>query len=201
MEAIEWRRRELADPSGTSMVSAVDENGTMVTVVHSNSYPRFGSGLIVSKYDLILANRAGRGFSTEPGHANFPVSGRWPVTTLHVWAVRAAGNLRMQGATPGGANQMPWNAQTLARMAAGQAEIGRLIAAPRWEWVPKDNSIRIEHGFSSAELEWLVATGATVVMLGRWAVHSAMQIIADDPDKGLFSAAADPRTVGAAVAF
>src|SRR5579872_72735 len=60
MAAVHWRRLELADPSGTSMVSAVDGAGTLVTIVHSNSYPRFGSGLIAAPYDLILANRAGR---------------------------------------------------------------------------------------------------------------------------------------------
>src|SRR5690606_12539129 len=48
------RARVLADPlvaSGTSMVSAADVEGNAVTVVHSNSYPRFGSGLVVREWD------------------------------------------------------------------------------------------------------------------------------------------------------
>lgn len=201
MKAIEWQRRELADPSGTSMVSAADEDGTLVTIVHSNSYPRFGSGLIVDAYDLILANRAGRGFSSQPDHPNFPVAGRRPATTLHAWAVRGPGNLRFQGATPGGANQMPWNAQTLARLGGGELDIGRLIAAPRWEWHPADDSISIEAGFDEAELELLRSSAPQARQVGRWAMHSAMQIVAIDADRQIISAAADPRTVGAALAF
>lgn len=201
MAAIEWRRRELADPSGTSMVSAADEHGTLVTIVHSNSYPRFGSGLIVEQYDLILANRAGRGFSAEPGHPNFPVAGRRPATTLHAWAVAGPGCLRLQGATPGGANQMPWNAQTLARLIGGESDIGRLIAAPRWEWHPADGSTSVEAGFDEAEIELLHSCAKRARQVGRWAMHSAMQIIAIDADRLIVAAAADPRTVGAALAF
>ena len=79
--------------------------------------PRFGSGIVVADYDLVLANRAGRGFTPEPGHPNFPDRGRRPATTLHAWVGDATAPARRasSGGTPGGANQMPWNAQTLAR--------------------------------------------------------------------------------------
>ena len=201
LEAIAWQRRELADPSGTSMVSAADSEGTLVTIVHSNSYPRFGSGLIVEPYDLILSNRAGRGFSTREGHPNFPVAGRRPATTLHAWAVSGPGGTRLQGATPGGANQMPWNAQTLARLIGGEFDIGRLVVAPRWEWNPADDSIGVEAGFEPTEIERLRSLVPKSRQLGRWAIHSAMQVIAADPARGIISAAVDPRTVGAALAF
>ncbi|MGH8129664.1 MAG: gamma-glutamyltransferase, partial [Steroidobacteraceae bacterium] len=199
--AIAWRQRELADPAGTSMVSAVDHEGTMVTIVHSNSYPRFGSGLVVEGYDLILANRAGRGFSADPDHPNFPAAGRRPATTLHAWAIRKPDGARLLGATPGGANQMPWNAQTLARLATGEADIGRLIVAPRWEWRPDDDSIRVEDGFSDSEVELLRSSAGKLDFADRWATHSAMQIIAVDASGTVRTAAADPRTVGAALAF
>jgi len=202
MQAIAWQRRELSDPNGTSMVSAVDEAGTMVTIVHSNSYPRFGSGLIVGRYDLVLANRAGRGFSAEPAHPNFPIAGRRPATTLHAWAVLGPRGLRLQGATPGGANQMPWNAQTLARLVHGELDIGRLVVAPRWEWIPASNGLRLEEGFAAEEETALLSAAAGKIdRVERWAIHSAMQIIAVDRERGVISAAADPRTVGAALAF
>jgi gamma-glutamyltranspeptidase/glutathione hydrolase len=201
MKAIAWSRRELADISGTSMVSAADGEGTLVTIVHSNSYPRFGSGLIVAPYDLILANRAGRGFSSDVGHPNFPHAGRRPATTLHAWAVSGPERMRFQGATPGGANQMPWNAQTLARMLGGEYDLGRLIASPRWEWDPADDSINVEAGFGAEELDSLRALAGDVGQLDRWALRSAMQIVAFDPGQRLVAASADPRTVGAALAF
>jgi len=201
MAAIAWSEQALADHSGTSMVSAVDADGTMVTIVHSNSYPRFGSGLIVRKFDLILANRAGRGFSSDPRHPNFPHAGRRPATTLHAWATRCPGGVRIQGATPGGANQMLWNAQTLARLAAGETDIGQLVAAPRWEWLPADNALRVEAGFTNHELAFLKAAAPRIELTGRWGSASAMQIISDDVELRRLAAAADPRTVGSALAY
>lgn len=201
MEALAWQRRELADRSGTSMVSAADADGIMVSIVHSNSFPRYGSGLVAEPFDLILANRAGRGFSDQPDHPNFPVAGRRPATTLHAWALAGPGRRRWQGATPGGDNQMPWNAQTLARIAAGETDIGRLIVAPRWQWNPTDDSLTVEAGFEDAELNLLHSYGVRVVPVAGWGIRSAMQILALDLDSRIVSAAADPRTVGAALAF
>lgn len=200
VEAINQRRRDLSGLSGTSMVSAVDADGTIVTVIHSNSYPRFGSGVIVPEYDLILANRAGRGFSSQAGHPNFPVAGRRPATTLHAWAIGCHDGTRMMGATPGGANQMPWNAQTLARIAAGEMDVGRLIAAPRWEWKPADDSVIVEKGFDSAVLTAFEAVAPAVQHVDRWATRSAMQIIRLSPD-GNAAAGVDPRTVGGVIAL
>ena len=204
--AIEERRHSLSDPSGTSMVSAVDRAGTIVTIVHSHSYPRFGSGLIVDDYDLILANRAGRGFASEPGHPNFPEPGRRPATTLHAWALAPAVGWRVVGATPGGANQMPWNAQSVSRLLGAEAaltpvSLARAIVEPRWELRP-DGGLRIEDGFEATERAALVESGdaggvGDAVDVERWALRSAMQIVADAG--GVLVAAVDPRTVGAVI--
>lgn len=200
IEAIGRRKADLSGIAGTSMVTAIDDGGTMVLVVHSNSYPRFGSGLIVGEYDLILANRAGRGFSSQVGHPNFPAAGKRPATTLHAWAVERADGTRLIGATPGGANQMPWNAQTLGRIAAGESDTGRLIAAPRWEWRPADDGIIIEQGFAAGDAEALAALAPSCRTVDRWAMRSAMQIARLDPD-GTQQIAVDPRTVGGVLAL
>ncbi len=102
-QVISARSESLADSSGTSMVSAADAAGNVVVVIHSNSFPRFGSGLVVDEFDLILNNRPGRGFSTHPGHPNFPAPGKRPATTLHAWAISdTAGEPQFLGGTPGG---------------------------------------------------------------------------------------------------
>ena len=134
------------------MVSAVDSAGTMVTIVHSNSFPRFGSGLVEPRYDMILANRAGRGFDVRPGHPNFPEPGRRPATTLHAWAVAASGGRRLQGATPGGVNQLPWNVQTLARLATHPDELAEAVIDARWAWLPDDDADSVEDGYSETGL-------------------------------------------------
>ena len=134
------RRATLGDPlvaAGTSMVSAADAEGNVVCVVHSNSYPRFGSGLVVEPYDLILANRAGRGFTAIEGHPNFPLPGRRPATTLHAWAAGPeGGGATLVGGTPGGVNQVPWNAEMLASIIDGRTNPGRLVVEPRWSGCP-----------------------------------------------------------------
>jgi gamma-glutamyltranspeptidase/glutathione hydrolase len=200
LAAVRRSRATLADPSGTSMVSAGDAAGNAVVVVHSNSYPRFGSGIVVDGFDLVLANRAGRGFTAEVGHPNFPTAGRRPATTLHAWAVAGAdGRPRLMGATPGGANQMPWNAQTLARIAAGEDDPGVLVTSPIWEWLPDDDGVRIEGGFAPDDVEALRAAAARAVLAPRWGCKSAQQVLrvprGDEPWVG----AADPRTVGLAL--
>lgn len=199
LAAVAWRRDELCDPSGTSMVTAIDGEGRVVLVVHSNSFPRFGSGLIVDRYDLILNNRAGRGFTAQPGHPNAPVAGRRPATTLHAWAVGSSAGVDLVGATPGGANQMPWNAQMLAQVLAGETRPGVLVTSPRWEWVPSDDSVRIEAGFSAGERAELAAAAPSTSDVPRWALRSAQQVAVVPVPGAPRVAAADPRTVGAAL--
>jgi gamma-glutamyltranspeptidase/glutathione hydrolase len=200
LRAIRTSRATLADPSGTSMVSAGDAAGNAVVVVHSNSYPRFGSGIVVEGFDLVLANRAGRGFTAQPGHPNFPVAGRRPATTLHAWAVAGAdGRPRFMGATPGGANQMPWNAQTLARLSAGEDDPGTLVTSPIWEWLPDDDGVRIEGGFSPDEAESLRAAAPRTIVAPRWGCKSAQQVLRIPRGHEPWVGAADPRTVGLAL--
>ncbi|MEP7202792.1 MAG: gamma-glutamyltransferase [Ilumatobacteraceae bacterium] len=200
MEAVEERRSTLADPSGTSMVSAADVEGNVVVIVHSNSFPRFGSGIVVPGYDLVLANRAGRGFTPEPGHINFPAAGRRPATTLHAWAVAGIdGHPRFMGATPGGANQMPWNTQTLARIARGETDPGVLVASPIWEWLPADDGLRIEAGFDADDVESLRGSVNRVIDAPRWGCKSAQQVVRIPRGPEPWVGAADPRTVGLAL--
>jgi gamma-glutamyltranspeptidase/glutathione hydrolase len=200
MAALARQRRQFGDPSGTSMVSAADASGTVVVVVHSNSYPRFGSGIVVPELALTLANRAGRGFTPEPGHANFPERGRRPATTLHAWVVSdATGAPRWTGATPGGVNQLPWNTQTVARVLTGEERPGMLVAGPLWEWIPDDDGLRIEAGFATEDVDALYAQTTRVVNAPRWGCKSAHQVVRVPSEGEAWEAAADPRTVGLAL--
>jgi gamma-glutamyltranspeptidase / glutathione hydrolase len=201
LAAIAGRRDTLADPGGTSMVSAADAAGNAVVVIHSNSFPRFGSGIVVEPYGLVLNNRAGRGFIAEPGHPNRPVAGRRPDTTLHAWAWGdEGGRVALLGGTPGGENQLPWNAQALAQLIAGETRPGLLVAAPRWEWLPDDDGARVEEGFGPADVEALRARASRVVPVPRWGLASAQQVVARPVDRAALVAAVDPRTGGAVVA-
>jgi gamma-glutamyltranspeptidase/glutathione hydrolase len=190
------RARTLADPllaAGTSMVSAADADGNAVCVIHSNSFPRFGSGLVVDGYDLILANRAGRGFSAEEGHPNFPAPGKRPATTLHAWATDT-----LLGGTPGGVNQMPWNAQSLHGVLGGEDDPGRLVTAPKWEWLPDRGVVRVEDGVAHDDRATLAAD-APVEDAPRWSLRSAQQVLRRPVPGRAVEGGVDPRTGGLAL--
>ena len=186
----------LSDPSGTSMVSAADGAGNVVVVIHSNSFPRFGSGLVVDEFDLILNNRPGRGFTAEAGHPNFPAPGKRPATTLHAWAI---GDTEPQflGGTPGGENQMPWNAQTLTQILSGELDPGALVVSPRWELLA-DGGVAIEEGFDPQGIEELRAR-ARAELVPPFDLRCAQQVIARPRAGEVIVGAVDPRTGGAAV--
>ncbi|GLZ54315.1 gamma-glutamyltransferase [Actinomycetospora sp. NBRC 106378] len=174
------RDRTPARSDGTSAVAAVDAEGTSAVVVHSNSFPQFGSGLVVDGYDLVLANRAGRGFTFVEGHPNAPAPGRRPRTTLHAWALGDPGAPLLLGATPGGEQQVPWNAQLLADLLAGVSPDEALVR-PRWE-LDAAGDLRAE--------------GTDLPELGASSSH----VLVGTGPEGLVSAWADPRLEGLAVA-
>ncbi|HSL59517.1 MAG TPA: gamma-glutamyltransferase, partial [Acidimicrobiales bacterium] len=136
------------------------------------------------------------------GHPNFPAPGRRPATTRHAWAWAPPAGGRVLGATPGGANQMPWNAQSLARLLASGAPadataVAEAVVGPRWEWDPADDGLRIEAGFAPDQASALAERVGRAEQVERWALRSAMQIVADAG--GVAVGAVDPRTVGAAI--
>ena len=103
------------------------------------------------------------------------------------------------GGTPGGENQMVWNAQAIQAIVDGETEPGRLVAQPRWEWIPADDGVRAEIGFGADELDALGAVAPRCEPVGRWELPCAQQVIAVPTAGRAVTAAADPRTVGAAV--
>jgi gamma-glutamyltranspeptidase/glutathione hydrolase len=179
------------DGDGTSVVSAADDAGNAVVVVHSNSFPQYGSGVVVSEYDLVLNNRAGRGFAVNDHVGeNAPAPGRVPRTTLHAWA-RTDGAGVFIGATPGGINQTTWNAQTILATFSTTCDLAQLVLMPRWAFD--------SHGESIAEDGHLYA-GAAAKRIPYLGLRSATQILRLEHG-GMNWAIADPRIGAVARAF
>ena len=175
---------------GTSVVTAADDMGNAVVIVHSNSFPRFGSGVVLES-GLVLNNRPGRGFdlTAPPGARNAPAAGRVPETTLHAWALESDRGLFV-GATPGGVNQLPWNAQCVTEILAG-AEIGAAVTNPRWALDERDE-MSVEEG--------AVIRDETPVRRVPWLSLRSVQQILQVAKDGHRRAAADPRTGALALA-
>jgi gamma-glutamyltranspeptidase/glutathione hydrolase len=103
------------------------------------------------------------------------------------------------GGTPGGDNQVPWNVQLLQGIVDGVVEPGVLVTAPRWEWLPADDGVRVEHGFDAVERERLGAVATRTVDVARWGLPCAQQVIVRPIGGEAIVGAADPRTVGLAL--
>jgi gamma-glutamyltranspeptidase/glutathione hydrolase len=182
------RGREPAD-GGTSVVTAADDNGNAVVILHSNSFPQFASGIVLDD-GLILNNRPGRGFdlSAPAGAANAPTAGKVPWTTLHAWCLSRPDGLLL-GAGPGGVNQIPWNAQTVTELARN-AGIVDAMSNPRWS-LDAENVLAAEEGVDAN-----IIADKNIEALS---LRSAQQVIRLS-ETGLHEAAADPRTGATAIA-
>lgn len=182
------RGREPGD-GGTSVVTAADDEGNAVVILHSNSFPQFASGVVLDD-GLILNNRPGRGFDLQapPGAANAPAAGKVPWTTLHAWALTYENDETLIGATPGGVNQLPWNAQTVTELARGP-DIASVMTNPRWS-LDAENVLAAEEGVSPS----ISADRA----IGALSLRSAQQVIRLGKN-GLHRIAADPRAGATAI--
>ena len=174
---------------GTSVVAAADEEGNRVVLVHSNSFPQYGAGVVVAEYDLVLNNRPGRGFALNAGegHWNAPDALAIPATTLHAWHMKTA-DADFWGGTPGGENQAPWNCQTITALLEGCGPLDAIVR-PKWG-LAKSGSLVCEEGYPLAGH----LSGDRVPPLG---LRSALQVLRIDPGSSI-AAAADPRTEAAA---
>jgi len=179
-----------ASQDGTSVVTAADEHGNAVVVVHSNSFPQFGSCVVLDD-GLILNNRPGRGFDLEApaGANNAPAAGKVPPTTLHAWVLEQDDRL-LAGATPGGVNQIPWNSQTLSHLLAGST-IGEAVCLPKWA-LDEKGKLTAEDGckVDAPDIEWRASLS-----------HRAAQQVFEIHGDGLVSAVADPRVGARALAL
>jgi gamma-glutamyltranspeptidase/glutathione hydrolase len=177
---------------GTSVLTAADREGTVVVLVHSNAFVRYGSGVVLPAFDLVLANRPGRGFALDapPQAPNAPRAGRVPPTTLHAWAIETAGRIDL-GATPGGIDQMPWNLQSAMQCLANRA-LGEIVTAPRWGLDTDDGlTCEADHPLAGSE-------GKTVPALSQGSAQQIVRLVAGE---ATIEAAADPRTGARAAAL
>ena len=176
--------RDGRDP-GTSLVTAADDEGNAVVIVHSNSFPRFGSGVVLSN-GLVLNNRPGRGFDLQApeGSPNAAAPGKTPPTTLHAWALDDSHG-RTFGGTPGGINQLPWNVQSLAQLLQG-CPLQEVVTGPRWS-TDDSGKYSAEPG---AAIDAQRFQARAVEPLSLRSVQQFMRICPD----GSLQAVADPRT-------
>lgn len=175
----------------TTYLSVVDKEGNAVSMIQS-LYEAFGSGVVVKGTGIMLHNR-GRGFSLDPGEANFIEPHKRPYHTLSPCLIMKGERPFMVLGTPGADGQTQTILQVIANIFDFQADVQEAIESPRWRSNP-GNRLSIEGRFSPAVIEGLKAKGHQIELLPEWSrVCGGAQGIIIDQENGVFMAGADPR--------
>ena len=187
----------------TSYFCVVDAEGNAVSFIHSLSMG-FGSGFVAGKTGVLLNNRVGRGFSLVEGHPNVIEGGKRTMHTLNAYMVMREGRPYLVGGTPGGDNQIGWNAQVITNVLDHGMSAQEAVEAPRWTSTPGTDPhsiddplvLELEAGMRPSDIESLKARGHDVVVHPGRVFGGSAKLIVIDPATGVRTAGSDPRSDG-----
>jgi gamma-glutamyltranspeptidase/glutathione hydrolase len=192
----------------TSYFAVADGDGNAVSFIHSLSNA-FGSCVVAGDTGITLNNRAGRGFSLDPGHPNCIAPGRRTMHTLNAYMVHRDGKPWLIGGTPGGDQQTQWNTQMISNIIDHGMSLQEAVEAPRFHSFPGTDPVnlgrppvvKVEDRVPHATREALARLGHTVESLGAWGGGGAVQLIQIDRGNGVLRGATDPRPGGLALGY
>ncbi len=192
----------------TTYFCVADGEGNCVSWIHSLSNA-FGSGFVAAGTGVLFNNRAGRGFSLEPGHPNVIEPGKRTMHTLNCYLTLKDGQPAIVGGTPGGDFQPQCGLQILANLIDYGMAPQEAVEAPRWWSFPGTDpasletplELRVEAGMPAAVVKELEALGHRVAPRRPGINDGKVQLIVRDPQTGTLKGASDPRGDGQAVAW
>ena len=191
----------------TSYFCVADKDGNAISFIHSLS-AGFGSGVVAGSTGIVLNNRAGRGFSLEPGHLNAIAPGKKTMHTLNCYAMFKDGRPWVVGGTPGGDRQPQWNVQAITGMIDFDMTVREAVDTPSWlSWPGTDPAaidtplnVRIEEWFGQDVIAELERRDHRIDPHGDWNIGSRHQLIARD-ENGVLTGASDPRYSGVSLGY
>jgi gamma-glutamyltranspeptidase/glutathione hydrolase len=192
----------------TTYFCVADGAGNSVSWIHSLSNA-FGSGYVAEGTGVLFNNRAGRGFSLQPGHPNEIAPGKRTMHTLNCYLVTHDGQPAIIGGTPGGDFQPQGNIQILTNLIDFGLDPQAAVEAPRWWSFPgtdpatieRDVELRVEAEMPEATVGQLETLGHHVVRRQPGVYDGKMQLIVRDRQRGVLQGASDPRGDGQAVGW
>ena len=192
----------------TSYFAVADGNGNAVSFIHSLSNA-FGSCVVAGDTGVTLNNRAGRGFSLDPGHPNHIAPGRRTMHTLNAYMIHRDGYPWLVGGTPGGDQQAQWNTQMISNIVDHGMSLQEAVEAPRFHSFPGTDPVNLgrppvvkaDERVPAATRDALTRLGHTVETLAAWGGGGAVQLIQLDRQSGVLRGASDPRPGGIALGF
>ncbi len=192
----------------TTYFCVADGAGNAVSWIHSLSNA-FGSGVVAPGTGVLFNNRAGRGFSLEPGHPNVIAPGKRTMHTLNCYLTTVDGEVAVVGGTPGGDFQPQCGIQMLTKLIDGGLRPQDAVEAPRWHSFPgtdpatvnRAGELRVEVGMPDDTVRDLQRMGHNVTQNPLGSYNGVAQIIVRDQRRGVLTGASDPRGDGQAVGF
>ncbi len=192
----------------TTYFCVADGEGNCVSWVHSLSNA-FGSCLVAEGTGVLFNNRAGRGFSLEPGHPNRIAPGKRTMHTLNCYLTTQGGLPAIVGGTPGGDFQPQCNLQILSDLLDFGMDPQEAVEAPRWWSFPGTDpasldtppELRLEPNMPEGTARTLEALGHRVARRSPGVTDGRVQLITIDPQRGVLAGASDPRGDGHAAAW
>ena len=192
----------------TTYFCVADGAGNAVSWIHSLSNG-FGSGVVAPGTGVLFNNRAGRGFSLEPGHPNEIQPGKRTMHTLNCYLTTVDGQAAIIGGTPGGDFQPQCGIQMLTKLIDGGLQPQDAVESPRWFSFPgtdpatlnRAGELRVEVGMPDDTIRDLARMGHNVVQNPLGSYYGSVQLIVRDRQRGVLAGASDPRGDGQAVAF
>ena len=192
----------------TTYFCVADGAGNAVSWIHSLSNA-FGSGVVAPGTGVLFNNRAGRGFSLEPGHPNVIAPGKRTMHTLNCYLTTVNGAVAIVGGTPGGDLQPQCALQILTGLIDGGIKPQDAVESPRWHSFPgtdpatvnRPGELRVEMGMPDDTIRDLTRMGHNVVQNPLGSYIGRVQLITRDPRRSVLIGASDPRGDGQAVAY
>ncbi len=190
----------------TTAFVVADQHGNVVSYITSLS-ASFGCGEVVDGTGILLSNRAGRGFSLQPGHPNLIAPGKRTMHTLMAFLATRGGRPSLAWATRGGDGQAQWNYQVWSNIVHHGMNVQEAVERPRWLSFPASDpatigspfELRMEGGFPASTYDRLRSLGHRVA--APWGTSGGVQVIQVDAGRRVYAGGSDPRADGCAVGF
>ncbi len=191
---------------GTTHISVLDRDGNMVAATPSGG--AFSKSVFFPELGCALSTRIEM-FNFEEGHPNVIEAGKRPRTTLVNYLVLEGGVPTMTMGCPGGDHQAQANLQLMLNTLVFGMNPQEAVEAPRFASNSVTNSfyphvyhpgqLALEDGFPAETIDTLEALGHEVVrnaVCGMGATVSRR-----DPETGVLSTGADPRSACYAIGW
>jgi len=199
--ALPWGAK--TKPGDTIWMGVIDRAGLAVSFIQS-TYHEYGSGIVLGDTGIVWQNR-GASFRLDPGHLLALRPRKKPFHTLNPAAAHLKDGRTMVYGTMGGDGQPQTQAAIFTRYALFGQTAQQAITAPRWllgrTWGKPSDTLKLEERFDAELVTTLRARGHEVELLGAFdesVGHAGMAVRHAD---GIFEAASDPRSDGAAAGY